>query len=157
VWAEAFRGPPQFVAKARSHPARGRRRAGEIYERQAHEVLQARSEYYTPAPWIAFKSELSGPRVRFCQPDGLLLDFKHGKLILIEIKLLHSQRAWWQTRQLYEPVLRKIFTPDIWEYAICEVARYIDPRTEFPEEFDFVSDPTSVQAGRFGVCPFMVR
>ena len=138
TWAAIAAGAPAFIARARARRVgRGKLGEGIRYEEKAHAYLASLSASYMPGPWLTFTSEISAHRIRFCQPDGLILDFVRGALTLVEIKLKHTQAAWWQTRHLYEPVLRHIFRD--WSIAIVEVAKWIDPHTPFPEHYKFAS------------------
>ena len=137
TWAAIAPGAPAFIARARARRVGGKLGEGMRYETLAHSYLASVSEYYCPGPWLSFTSEISDRRIRFCQPDGLILDFRRGALTLVEIKLKHTSAAWWQTRHLYEPVLRHLFRD--WTIAIVEVAKWIDPHTPFPEHFKFAS------------------
>lgn len=149
TWAHLVNSVPAFIEKARRN-TRGRKRLGDLYERVAHQYLCGASQFYTPGPWIVFLEEGSQRR-RFCQPDGLDLNFQTGKLTIVEIKLRHTPRAWWQVRKLYEPVLKILFPPSIWTYQAVEVCRYFDPNTVFPEHYKFVANFWEVPSGAFGL------
>jgi hypothetical protein len=123
---EIAHSPPSF---ARS-PKRltGAKGAGLRYERKAQATLQeCYGARYTPSPWLRF---LAFGKWRWCQPDGLLLDAEHGRLVVVEIKLQHCLGAWYQLEHLYVPVVRSAF-PD-YHLATCEVVRWFDPATAFP-------------------------
>jgi len=109
----------------------GRRLEGVRYERRVHEHLaQAYGDRYVPSPWLRFLGETGW---RFCQPDGLLFDFPRGRITVVEVKYQHTADAWWQVRHLYLPVLQKLFPPHLWAFDFCEVVKWYDPATLFPE------------------------
>lgn len=113
---------------------KGARGAGLAYERKAHGYLSERYPYlYIPGPWLRFRNPQSY-EWRYCQPDGFILDLQKLHLTLIEIKLKHTQFAWWQLLHLYAPVLRKLFGKDF-SYSCCEVVKWFDPHTPFPGGF----------------------
>lgn len=143
--------PPNFAAGIRR--ASGRRGKGQRYERDVQEALLSRyPDAYVPSLWIRFlREEANGSREwAWCQPDGILLDIRSSRLTIVEIKLKHTEQAWWQIRRLYEPVLRAIFG-DGWKYQAVEICRWLDPQTSFPERTIFVPDISEVPEGAFGV------
>lgn len=133
TWAEFAYNPPAYVERATAQRTRGARGAGNRYERQvqAHLALTL-GEGYVPSRWFVFRSRGSD-NVRFVQPDGLFFDFERGVITCFEIKLKHTERAWWQLRQLYVPVLQHIFGTAQWRYAAVEIVCWYDPHVSFPE------------------------
>lgn len=110
----------------------GRRLEGIRYERKVHEYLSSLyGDRYIASPWLRF---YTGGAWRWCQPDGLLLDPARGRLTIVEVKYQHTSDAWWQIRKLYQPVLEAIFPPALWAYDACEVVKWFDPATIFPEK-----------------------
>lgn len=110
----------------------GRRLEGIRYEKKVHVYLtEFYGEAYIPSPWIKFFAE---GRYRWCQPDGIHLDFLRGVITIVEVKYQHTTDAWWQLRCLYEPVLRVIFPPHLWKFEVCEVVKWYDPAVVFPEK-----------------------
>lgn len=83
---------------------------------------------------------MDSKKAYYCQPDGLDFDFDKGLITIVEFKLQHTSNAWWQTRELYEPVVRKIFPSSLWEIAIVEIVKWFDPDAAFPERYNFVKD-----------------
>ncbi len=138
---------PPFIGKRRS---KGARAAGVRYERKAQEMLRRRfAETYVASPWFSFLNG-SNEKRKYCQPDGLIIDIPHNRIIIVEIKLKHTDLAWWQTRHLYEPVIRAKLGGD-WDYSIVELVRWYDPATMFPERHMMLEEITAVKPGRFGV------
>jgi hypothetical protein len=125
------------------------------YERKAHSRFLERfspereGALYAPAQWIHFLVR-GESKARWCQPDGLLLDFEHSRITIIEMKLHHTQNAWWALRRLYEPAVRAIFGSR-WSYAVCEVVRWHDPSVLWPEPLIMTPDPTRLPLNSFGV------
>lgn len=87
---------------------------------------------YVPSRWFVYRSR-SSESVNFAQPDGLYFDFERGIITCFEIKIRHTDRAWWQCRHLYQPILRHVFGTRLWRYAVVEVVAWFDPHTSFPE------------------------
>ncbi|TFH47979.1 MAG: hypothetical protein E4H01_07220 [Lysobacterales bacterium] len=91
--------------------------------------------FYVSGPWFEFVDRTGG---RWCQADGLIVwqELKHIRIV--EIKYQHTERAWWQLKQLYDPVVRRAF-PE-YEVTLLEVVHWHDPAVAFPEAYDLVSD-----------------
>jgi hypothetical protein len=109
-------------------------RAGMRYERKVHEYLGRVLDNYRPSQ--AFRFFDAGRGVRFCVPDGVVLN--PSRTFIFEFKFQHMPEAWWQLRQLYEPVLRS-FNRDAETYVV-EVCRSFDPAVPFPEPVRLVDD-----------------
>lgn len=146
-WVQHSPTPPPFIKPTRR---RGRRAAGERYERKIQKELCIHYEdFYVPSPWFKF-GELGVQRARWCQPDGLLFQPLYSTITIIEVKLQHTSDAWWQMKQLYYPVLAKAFTPDIWRYNFCEIVKWHDPAVAFPENYRLVPDPLALGVNQVG-------
>ena len=142
--------PPPFISVPRK--SRGKKAEGMRYERAAQQHFDAAyGDFYVPSPWFCFSSVHTRDKYRYCQPDGLLFDPRRGVLTIIEFKLKHTPNAWWQTRHLYQPVVQKLFPSDLWTISICEVVKWLDPHTTFPERFNYAHSPLDVPPGGFGV------
>lgn len=137
--------PPGFAPRLRS---RGAKAAGLRYDRRAAEHFAA-SPGFVGHPWIRFGTRTVG--LRWAQPDGLFIDFRLGRITVVEFKLKHTTDAWWQLRRLYEPLLRFIFGESMWHYACCEVVRWYDPAIRVPEQVTFIDDPRRLFANAYGI------
>ena len=106
-------------------------------------------------PWLRFAQLLpAGARSRswsWCQPDGLDIDIRRGLITIVEFKLQHTSAAWWQTRQLYEPVVKAVFGAAQWAFSIVEIVKWFDPDTAFPERFSFIPSLADARPGAFHV------
>lgn len=117
---------PSFARKGSRKGAKGN---GLRYEARVHKTLLA--DYfstYLPSPWFRFVDDNG---MRWCQPDGLIIDIQRGRITIIEIKTSHIGEAWWKLHKLYLPVVRTLFGQDF-EYRCLEVVRYYDPAISFP-------------------------
>src|SRR6185312_8537205 len=77
------------------------------YERVAQAELSARyGSEYIPNPWFSYLHE---GRKRYCSCDGLLFDLLRGRITIVEIKIKHVDTAYFQVRNLYEPVVEAVF------------------------------------------------
>ncbi len=149
-YAELTLEPP-FITAAKKVRVSGKKGEGNRYERKAQAYLQeSLGIQYVPGPWFRFRSYASD-KWRFCQPDGLLIDIPTGRITIVEIKLKHTAVAWWQVRQLYEPVLQSLFPSALWSFAACEVVRWYDPDTPFPEALRLSPTIESIKPGQFGL------
>lgn len=139
---------PPFIPTAKRR-SRGASAEGRRYERRVHEhFLGAFPLLYAPAPWIKY---YSAGGWRWCQPDAFFLDFRAGRVIVVEIKVRHTLRAWRQLRQLYEPLAKQILGTELWTYSVLEVVRWFDPHVAFPETLKFVDCPTHSSHDHFNL------
>ena len=122
AWAEL--ALPPRLRRGRSSRAK---RLGIAYERA---VGRALSDEWALGVWFRF-GDSDG--VHWCQPDGLHLDFRRGVVTILEIKLRHTPRAWWQLRELYLPVVSRALGR-AWSYRLVELCKWYDPDTHFPGE-----------------------
>lgn len=134
VLSASFARPPAL----RQRRYTGRRLEGIRYEKKVHAYLELlHGDFYIPSPWLRFFSD---GKWRWCQPDGLLFDFQRGVITIVEVKYQHTSDAWWQVRELYAPVLRAIFPERLWAFEACEVVKWYDPETKFPERTVLAQD-----------------
>lgn len=101
------------------------------YELRAQEYLnECYGRRYIPSPWFQYQ-EVAESRVRYCQPDGLLFSPDLSRLTIVEIKLKHTEKAWWQLRHKYGPILADIYP---WmELSFVELVQWYDMAIPFPE------------------------
>ncbi len=132
---------------------RGRKRQGLIYEKKVHEELELLyGSSYIPSLWLEYET-LNDDYLHRCQPDGLLFDFHNGRIIVIEVKLKHTEQAYWQLRNLYLPVLGLLFPPNLWKLIPCEVVKWFDPSVAFPVPVIMCEDPLLAQGeAKFNAC-----
>ena len=110
----------------------GARAQGHRYEKHVHTTLLERyPEKYVESPWIGYRAD-GGPRLGFCQPDGLYIDIEKGLIIIVEVKLKHGPKAWEQLNKLYYPCVQHIFKD--FEIRLIEVVRWFDPAV-FREQY----------------------
>jgi hypothetical protein len=146
VWAKVYNGTPSFVEERKR---RGKRALGIRYEKKVHGCMSLiYGEKYFSNPWIRFAE--SDGTLRWCQPDGIIIDITRGKIVIVEVKYQHTSDAWWQLRELYLPVLRTLFGKN-WDYQVCEVVKWYDPATAFPEPVYLMKEVGLVHSDRFGV------
>lgn len=140
---------PGFAAKRKR--AKGARAGGLAYEKKAHrKLLEEFPEYYVASPWLQYYSQ--GVHVaQWCQPDGLVIDTKSGLIVIIEMKLQHTTDAYWQLKWKYLPVLMRIFSPDRWEFRLCEMVKWFDCKIQMPEKQHLRPHPFAVEENEIGV------
>lgn len=132
-------------------------REGLRYERRALSYLQelvdkreAKDFTLLANKWFTFKSEAStDSNPRFCQTDGILLNEREKRIILVEVKLQHTNSAWRQVRLLYEPILRVVYPS--YSIAAIELCKWLDPHSSFPEQYFYAEDIFTAAPEKFGV------
>lgn len=133
------------------------------YEKKVHEYLKSlliKSQNMDfeikISPWIMFRAQSDDrKRIRFCQPDVLLISKDNSRIVLCEIKYQHTNDAWKQLRLLYEPVLKHIYP--LASIACLEICKWFDPHTNFGEHFYYSEDPLQATASQLGVHIFRPR
>ena len=115
--------PP--IVRSASRP-RGAKRAGLVYERKVIDVLAAiYGASFTPAATIQY-SFRGKPKAAIL--DGLLrLD---DQVLIIEVKLAHTERVWEQLMLRYAPLVR-VLEPRL-RLRTIEVCRSYDPAISLP-------------------------
>lgn len=147
-WVKHSQYPPPFIRNQRRY---GRRAEGIRYERKVQDYLEETfAGLYVPSPWFLFK-EVGVDKPRWCQPDGLVILPYTGQITIVECKLQHTADAWWQLKFLYLPVIANAFPHDLWQYGICEVVKWYDPATTFPEKVKMRASLKDSRPNEFGV------
>jgi hypothetical protein len=124
--------PATFYSRRRGDTAA--REAGLRYEAKAQEYLAATlGSSYVPAQILSFRDDT--PERRLIIPDGIYGVPTH--FILFEIKSQHVPDAWWQLRQLYQPVLRCLSHLEVFCVEVCGS---FDPAMPFPEPIEWIED-----------------
>lgn len=119
---------PSFATKLR-HSSNPVYAAGQRYEARVHARLRELfPAMYASGVWFAF-SGAGG--MRYCQADGLLFDFRRGRITIVEVKVHHCLRAYQQLVQLYQPVVRSCFGEN-WHISVLEICRWYDPAIALP-------------------------
>jgi hypothetical protein len=146
-WAALASSTPRFGAK-KNHSTEAQK-AGIRYERRAQEYLmELYPDTYVASPWLVFRLQRE-PTMRWCQPDGFIVDVERGVLTIVEIKLRHMVEAYTQVTGIYHPVLKKIFPR--FSFRHVEVTRWYDPATDFPVPVQLLSGIDLASSSRFGV------
>lgn len=105
--------------------------------------------HYIPSTWFAY--HWNG-RIRYCQPDALLLIPGRRVLVIVEIKYSHTVDAYWQLEHVYLPVLRTFLGPgNPWQIAVVETVKWFDPAVAFPCKVTLCADLTQVRVHDFNV------
>jgi hypothetical protein len=153
-WALPDESPPAYLTRPRRY--RGRRAQGVRYERRFHETFTLTCDSpgpgqlhwgYFQSPWFRFSA---GETVRWCQPDGIACCPGEGRLVILEVKYQHTPDAWFQLRELYEPVVRAAFG-SAWTVGLVEVVKWYDPAVYFPERIVMCPDPLRPPEGAIGL------
>lgn len=154
TWAQFAPDEPDYI-KTNKKRVTGARAAGLRYEAKAKIMLQRtipeadsnNSNQLLVGPWLMFKA--GNDKIRYCQPDALLIDLENKRVVIYEIKLQHTSQAWWQVRKLYQPVLERIYTN--YSFVCVEVVKWLDAHAAFPETFYYAESPMDLTDGKFGV------
>lgn len=106
-------------------PKRGPKRDGVMFEREVSKVMATVQPpwFYAPGPWIRYEED---GILRHAQPDGLLINFRSGVVICIEMKLRHTRKAEVQMLGKYQPLLRELFPQPDWRLHFCEIYKIWD-------------------------------
>lgn len=132
IAAELLREPPLYVKnKSQNNIRSAASERGLEYESFVLDWLEeSYGESFLPSPWFRYM-ELDHI-VRYAQPDGILLDLRAGRIVLVEIKLQHVDKAYFQLVNLYLPLAKKIFDPSIWSFSVIEICEWLDGVSYFP-------------------------
>lgn len=149
LWAHLCKTPGFSYNKPTRRTAA--RVAGIKYERAIQNRLEEEfGPSYLSSPWFRY-CEKGSEKPVFCQPDGLLFLPEEGKIVIVEVKLKHCTEAWWQLRHKYEQVVAAVFPPDLWALATCEVVKWYDAATSFPEPVSLCPYVAKAPYDRFNV------
>jgi len=97
-----------------------------MYERRVLDVLSAiYGEHFRPSPAIEYVRR--GKR-RLAIPDGLLYFDDH--LVVVEVKLAHTELVWDQLIERYRPLVR-LLHPHL-KVRTVEICRSYDPAVNVP-------------------------
>lgn len=145
-WAYPSQTPPPFINLNRKRS--GRKAQGIRYEQKVHRLLRDQYPVYFDGQWFRFKSAWAVSR--WCQCDGLIIDPRAGRIIIIEVKYQHTFDAWYQLFQLYLPVVQVAFGP-MWTVSGCEVVKWFDPAVAGDPRPTLVASPDLARPGQFAV------
>src|SRR5262249_11691614 len=122
-------------------------RKGKSHEKKAQEkFIELYGLSFHPSVWFAYGQQTG---THYCQVDGLLLDYKRRNLTIVECKLRHTPEAFWQTENLYVPVVRAwLVDKTFWSICVAEVVHWYDPHVRFPTQCNFVEDLGLVREDR---------
>ena len=121
-----------------------------LYETKAQQrLLDLYGECYIPSPWFKY-FDLAEEKVKWCQPDGLLIDIHKGTITIVEIKLKHTPNAWWQLQFKYLPVVKKVFG-DTFTYPFVEFVQWYEKGHSYPVPFELRGDLEDAKSGGFQV------
>ena len=124
---------------------------GVKYETKAQAMFGSRyGARYFPSQWLRYSTP-DDPRIRWCQPDGVLFVPWANAITIIEFKYSHTEVAWWQLFQLYTPVLRRLFAKEKYEIRCCEVVKWFDPAVRAPQRAKLREDIEAISPGEFAV------
>lgn len=147
---------PKFLETNKNSFTRAQKE-GIKYEKKVHSYLdelvltEPNSEFVVKHnPWLIYRTN-DDPvnRIRFCQPDAMIISEKNLSIILVEIKYQHTNEAWKQLRLLYEPIVRFIHRP--YHISCLEICRWFDPHIFFNEHFYYNENPLRAITNQLGV------
>lgn len=139
-----FGGTPRT---ARGHTAS--QKLGLAYEQKVIDVLSAiYAEDFRSAPSILYEDRTG---TRMAIPDGILR--LGSTLVVVEVKLTHTERAWWQLNRLYAPLLAALCIRGV-RLSTVEICRSYDPSVTFPGPSEVVSSLHSLRPGITGILPW---
>ena len=106
-------------------------KAGKKYEEDALSFLGALCENFVPSPWLRYKLK-KDTYWKWCQPDGLLLNFEARQIIVVEVKLNHTADAFVKLENLYLPLIRSLFPFPDWTISGVEFTKVYDSAVRLP-------------------------
>jgi len=120
----------------------GAQAQGYRYERKVQgkleQLVKARPELLlSNGAWLEFCEH--GAARRWCQVDAFVRNQETGNAICYEVKYRHTADAWFQLWRLYVPILTFLYPSFRWEG--CEIVKWFDPATSFPEAFSLSPNP----------------
>ncbi len=126
-------------------------REGLRYEQRVHDVLSAiYGINYDAARSILYEDRTG---LRRAIPDGLL---RIGSdLVIVEIKLSHTEKAWWQLYKLYGPLCSALAVPGT-RIRYVEICRSYDPAVQFPRPHVLVNSLHKLPDDRVGVLQWKI-
>lgn len=121
-------------------------RLGLAYEQRVVDVLAAIYGIdFRPSPSILYEDRTG---CRMAVPDAIL---KIGRtLVIIEIKLTHTERAYWQLHTLYSPLLAQLVVPGT-QISTVEICRSYDPDIKFPAPSELTTSLHRLTPGVTGI------
>jgi hypothetical protein len=135
---------PPFIREVKR---RGRRAEGLRYERRVHQEFLIRYPGYLPSPWFSYRDR---DGLKWCQPDGLIIDAERGTIGIVEVKYQHTEKAYAQLFSLYLPILRVLFG-GIYKVACIEVVKWYDCAVLCPVNPILCEHPQLAREGLFNV------
>ena len=107
----------------------GKQKASKHYEKVAQFYLkQCFGDNFYPSVWLKYV-ERRGQR--WCECDGVMANKETKEVIIFEMKLKHTARAWWQLHKKYLPVLQFAFKD--WHFRVVEMTNVHDPEIVYPD------------------------
>ena len=139
---------PSF-ARVRVRPT-GAQLAGKRYEAAALLHLYRSHKAFVPLPWLTYKY-VEDSSWKWCQPDGVLFDFAHGRICVVECKIRHTAQAFSKLNDIYLPVLKLIFPETLWQFSGVEFTKAYDCAVKLPVRVSIHDLIEEVPSNKFGV------
>lgn len=139
LWAKFVDSGPAFSSDCATSYLQ---ESGRKHEKRAlvhlEELARATTLEFRAGPWLRYCGAAPRSIPRYCRPDALIFNHSSQHCTIVEIKLSHCERAWWQLWKLYHPVLRAAL-PEF-RFSCVELVRYVArPVTDY--NFKLISDP----------------
>lgn len=127
-------------------------RLGLAYEQKVIDVLSAiYADKFMHSVPLLFEDRHGLHR---CIPDAVLrLD--DVSIVIIEVKLTHTARAWWQLERLYLPVIRQMVGPHARIYR-AEICRSYDPGVAYPGPHTLVNSLHKLPRDAVGILQWKI-
>ena len=138
------------MQRVRVKPKKGAKYLGIKYEEKVQKLLlQEFKGKYAPSPWFKY-FDAGDEKLKYCQLDGVYVDVKRNLIVLVEMKLRHTQAAWWQLQRKYLPVLRHVYG-EKYKYALVEVCKWYEGTEPFPVPISLRPSVADARPGKFQV------
>ncbi len=134
-WASTLDTKPPFIKEDK---AKGKRRAGLVYERKVANYLEALyPERVRHGQWFTFEDKRGKG---WCQTDILVMPEDTEPLVIVEVKLTYKPGAKHKLKSFYQPVVRNVWpVPRIIRVQVCKNLTKTfadDTITDLDEVFD---------------------
>lgn len=144
---------PQFAQNYTRQ--KGKIKKGLVYEKLVGDLIEAQNKerelgwVVNRGPWIKYWGKKG--KDYWAQPDLVLMHPKKKRVRIIEVKLSHSAKAFFQLEAMYKVLLRKILG-DGWEIETLEIYANHVPMKEEGLRSSLLRWDADILAGTCGMC-----
>ncbi len=127
-------GMPEYIWRKRRRLSKVQKQ-GLSFENRVQKFLQKEqlnsNWLFLKNRWFAYKTE-GKHHWQYAEMDGIIIVPEELRVLIVEVKLKHSNLAYRQMNNLYRPILQHL--QPVWRVDMLEVVRYCD-------RFDLAVEP----------------